>query len=301
MLILLGVGWVLSYIGWLDAGSKNFLNKFIIKICVPCVTITNFFQSFPREMLSSSGIYVLAPLMNMFILFMVSQLIYKILKNEPHRLGSFAAMCAVSNCNLFGLPISISLFGEESLPFVFYFYIANSIIFWGLCNPMMMKDKKNLEISFFNSIKKVFSIPFVTVIVCVALLWLNFTPPTFVLNLTKYFANLVTPLAFILVGRIMYEIDFKDFKVDLSVFLITVMRFVIAPGLMIIFSKLFNISEMGTQVYIILSAMPVMIQTTLISELYGTDSRYSATALSATTILSLAFIPIYMLIMPMLF
>ena len=46
--------------------------------------------------------------------------------------------------------------------------------------------------------------------------------------------------------------------------------------------------------------MPVMIQTVTVSETYNADSQYVATAVTITTLVSLVFIPLYMILMPRL-
>ena len=299
MLTLILIGWIISYKGWLNADSKRFLNKLIVKIAIPASIISNFFTSFPKEMLSSSAWLVGIPILNMVFLFFISKFLIKVFKISTNRAGTFIAMCVVSNCMFFGFPIALSLFGDASIPFVMFYYIANSIMFWGFLSPIMIGADKDKKTSLLKTSKRFLSIPFVTVLICCVLLYLNYSPPTFIMKLSNQISGIVTPLASIFVGRIIYEIDFREFKFDRSVLLVIFMRFLVAPALMILVTRFFNLPMLIGQVYTIQAAMPVMLQTTLISELHGKDSRYAATVLSTTTILSLLFIPIYILILTM--
>ena len=164
MIILISIGWIMSYRKWIDEDIKIFLNKLIVKVSIPALTIYNFFESFDREIISSSGKYVLVVLSSMISLYIISSIVGRILKVDSIRSGSFVAMSTVSNSMFFGLPISLGLFGEKSIPYVLFYYIANTIMFWGVCSPRIMKDgdmesKKKIDF------KKIFNIPLTTILI----------------------------------------------------------------------------------------------------------------------------------------
>lgn len=297
MIILIGIGWIMSYKGWVSDDVKSFLSKVIIKVCIPALAITNFFDSFPKEMLILSTNYIAIALVSMMVLLIISKILSYILKIEPIKTGSFISMSTVSNSMFFGLPITLSLFGDVSLPYILFYYIANTLVFWGICSPMIAKDGGISNDGRFKNLKNILNIPLLTVIIAGVLLYFNFSPPTIVLKVAKYFSNLVTPLASIVVGKIIYDIDFKRYKFDKSILMIIFMRFVISPAIMFTITRIFKLPVLVSQVLTIQAAMPVMMQTTIVSETYKTDSKYVATALSITTILSLFFIPLYILIM----
>lgn len=225
--ILLGTGWFMSYKGWLTKEDKPFLTKLIVNIAVPSVTITNFFESFPREMLYTSWKFMLIPFITMMISYYASFIIAKIIKIKRLRRGSFIAMCTVSNSIFVGLPISLGLFGEVSLPYVIFYYVVNSFVFWGICNPKIREDVEGKAGDFLSSMKKVLSIPLIAVLISSVLLLFNYTPPSLVMKTAKYLGSTVTPISSILVGRIIYEMNFKEIEIDLSLILLVFMRFVL--------------------------------------------------------------------------
>lgn len=296
MLILIGVGTFLSHLKWIDKDIKDFLVKLIIKISVPALTIYNFFETLDRELITKSGKYIIIIMCSMAILYLVNSFIARAIHIKPIRSGSFVAMGVVSNSVFFGLPVSLGLFGDRSLPFVLLYYIGNTLMFWGLCGPRIMKDGDS-EIEKKFDIKKVLNVPLIAVLISGALLYLNFTPPSIVLKVSKYLSSFVTPLASIVIGKIIYDIDFKNFKFEKSMLVVIFMRFVVAPILMFIITSFFGLPSLAIQVFTIQSAMPVMTQTTLVAEMYGADSQYVATTLTLTTLLSLFFIPLYMVVL----
>jgi malate permease and related proteins len=51
------------------------------------------------------------------------------------------------------------------------------------------------------------------------------------------------------------------------------------------------------KVFVIQAAMPAMTQTAIIAEAYGADYKYAAIMTTVTTVVSLVFIPVYMLLL----
>lgn len=300
ILLLILVGFFISWKGWYAKEYNYFMIKLIVNISIPAVTITNFFNSFPRDMMILSGKLILIPLITMLISFGIGILLSNILNIERSRRGSFISMCTVSNSIFMGLPVSMGLFGEKSIPYVMFYYIANTIVFWGLCSPKIKEDGQGKVFNFKEFIKNIFSVPLITVLVCLALVLLDFKPPTLILNTAKYLGNMSTPLSLIFIGGIMYEIGLKNINIDISILFIMLMRFVLAPMLTFFVSRGAGLEGIATQVFTIQTAMPVMIQTVTVSETYNADSQYVATVVTITTLVSLAFIPLYMSLMPRL-
>ena len=301
LIILISVGWILSKIGWINDDVKSFLNKLAVKIGVPALTITNFFENFSKEMIISSYKFVGIAVLSMIVLIIITKGLSKIMKIEATKSGSFVSMSSASNSMFFGLPICLSLFGEISIPYILFYYVANTVIFWGVLSPMIAKDGNNRVDNIFRNLKNIFNIPLITVILSGILLYFNLKPPVIVLKTAKYFSSLVTPLACMVVGKIIYDMELKNYKLDRSVYTVVFMRFIISPFVMYTITRFFHMPILAKQVFIIQSAMPVMMQTTIVSELYNTDSKYVAVSLSLTTLLSLFTIPIYMFIMDKIF
>ncbi len=301
LIILISVGWILSKIGWINDDVKSFLNKLAVKIGVPALTITNFFENFSKEMIISSYKFVGIAVLSMIVLIIITKGLSKMMKIEAIKSGSFVSMCSASNSMFFGLPICLSLFGEISIPYILFYYVANTVIFWGILSPMIAKDGNNRVDNIFQNLKNIFNIPLITVILSGILLYFNLKPPVIVLKTAKYFSSLVTPLACMVVGKIIYDMELKNYKLDRSVYTVIFMRFIISPFVMYTITRFFDMPILAKQVFILQSAMPVMMQTTIVSELYNTDSKYVAVSLSLTTLLSLFTIPIYMFIMDKIF
>lgn len=296
MFALIFTGWILSHIGWLKEENKEFLTKLVVGVSVPALVVNNFFTSFDRDLLASSLGLVLIAGLSILIILAISLGLASLLKLEADRKAPFVTMSAVSNSIFFGLPVCLGLFGDSSLPFILFYYLANTIIFWAICAPMIMASKDK-ETKRGTNLKKILNPPLITILISALLLYINFSPPRLVLKIADSLSSFVTPLASLVIGRVIYEMDLKKLKIDLSTGLVLVFRFILAPGLMHLTGKGLGMGGLALQVFTIQAAMPVMTQALLVTELAQADSEYVATNIFLSTILSLVFIPLYMVLM----
>ena len=301
LFILLFIGWFSAKKGWMKDEEKDFLNKIIVIFCIPALTIDNLFDSFNREFIISSLKYLLVALVFFISIMIVVRLITIAFKIDKSRIGSFIAMSVVSNSIFFGLPINLSLYGEESIQYVLCYYMINTTLFWAICSPMLKKEG-NMENkdSLGTTLKNIFNVPFLTIIITAVLIYNNITLPNVVLKVSQHLSKMVTPLACMVIGKIIYDIDFKEFKIDYSIIGVVMIRFIIAPLLMFTITRLFEMPIIVTKVFTIMSSMPIMMQVAIVSDMNGGDSKRVASGIALTTLLTLLTTPIYSIIMDVL-
>lgn len=108
--------------------------------------------------------------------------------------------------------------------------------------------------------------------------------------------NTVTPLALIYIGFLIYETGLKNLKPDAGIWVVSGMRFIISPLIMLLMCRVFNIGGMAQSVFMIEAAMPVMTQSVVVSAYAGADEKYNALGMGFTSILCLIAVPVLMLI-----
>ncbi len=80
------------------------------------------------------------------------------------------------------------------------------------------------------------------------------------------------------------------FTRDLAVVLLG--RFLIAPLLVLLVAQFMPLPELARAVFIVMAAMPVMMQSSLLSRLYQADYEYATGLITASTALSALVIPL---------
>ena len=301
LFILISIGWILSRLKWIKVEEKSFLNKLIIKICIPALTINNLFSSFTREFIISSFKYLLIVFffyMAITILVLLLAIAFRVNKKD---IGTFATMAIVSNSMFFGLPINLSLYGQESLQYVLCFFMINTIDFWSIYAPMIKKKGNKDSNTLSSNLKNILNVPFLTVVISSLLIYNGVSLPNIVLKISKQLSALVTPLACIVIGKIIYDIDFNRFKLDSKMILITMVRFLISPILMFTITRLFNLPTIASKVLTVMAAMPIMMQVAIVTDMYDEgNSKYATSAIALTTLVSLFTTPLYAIILDLI-
>ena len=297
VLMMTGVGYLFGRAGWMKAEHKSVVTKFLIYMAVPCMCVKNVFGSFTQEMFQNAGVLLGVPVLFNLITFGFSYALGKLMKVPKKRFGGFVVMCAFSNSLFIGYPICRELFGEAGTPYLMFYYIVNTIAFWSLGSMLIYKSANGGKAyPLKTSLKNLASPPLVTLMVSIVLLLCGLTPPRLVLTFAAYMSETVTPLALLYVGFLIYEAGLKNLKPDLSIWVGSALRLIAAPALMLLLCAVFNITCLARDVFFIEAAMPVMTQSVVVSGIAGADEQYNALAMSFTTLLCLAAIPVLMFI-----
>lgn len=298
IIIMISLGFFLTHKKWFDEGTSKIFARLVTTVSLPCMMISNLLTSFTKEKLLSSGNGLVIPFLSMLCCYVIAKLTAKIIKVPEKRRGVFQAMFFISNTIFIGLPVNLALFGEQSVPYVLLYYISNTLLFWTIGVYEIGKDGDNSNIRLFssNNIKRIFSPPLLGFLFAIILILLEWTPPQFIMDTCKYLGNLTTPLSMIFIGITIYSVDFKSIAFSFDMFVLLIGRFIISPFTVIILSRFIKIPDLMRNVFVIQASMPVMTQTAIISKAYNSDYEYAALMISMTTILSILFIPLYMLL-----
>lgn len=317
IMMMIVIGWIFGKTGWMKKEQKSLIIKFLINIAVPAACIKNILQDIPKDMLSSAWIYVLLAATSMLVTWGIGTLLAGLLKVDPEKKGGFIVMCAFSNSLFVGLPMCRELFGDEGVPYVMLFYLVNTFMFWTVGCYLIQRSgeyrqamaagldadslksgsaKEPFVKRLLSSLKKLATPPLITLFVSIILLLVGFEPPQLVITLCSYLGDTVTPLALLYVGFVLYETGLKSIRIDLKLIIVTVMRFVVAPLLMLALCRIAGIGGTGEGVMVIEAAMPVMTQSVVVSSSVGADEKSVAAGMSFTTLACFVAIPLLMLL-----
>ncbi|MBU3197332.1 AEC family transporter [Clostridium algidicarnis] len=301
---LIFIGFYLSKRNWFNEDTPILFSKLVIKLSLPCFMIYNLTTSFTKEDLTSSSIGLLIPFISMILTFFLSKILALILKVPNQKRGTFSTMFFLSNTIFIGLPVNISLFGDEAIPYVLLYYIVNTFMFWTVGVHSIKKDSGlvgDKKFSYISSLKSILSPPLIAFGISVLLILFNISLPSFLLYGFKYLGNLTTPISTLFIGMTLSTLNHNDFNIGKDSLFIFMGRFIISPLVTFTIIKLFPIPELMAKVFIIESAMPVMTQIAIVSKSYNVDYKYATVMGTLSNLASLIFIPLYMLLFIYLF
>ncbi|SHJ70290.1 AEC family transporter [Paramaledivibacter caminithermalis] len=297
--IMIGIGFMLTEKGFFNEDTSKLFSKLVVKVSLPLMMIVNIPMRFSKEKLLDSLNGIIVAFLSILIIYFVAVIIAHTFKIDDDKKGIFYVMFTFSNSIFIGLPINISLFGEDSATYVFLFYIANTSLFWTLGTYNIRKSGSNQakKISAIDSLKKILSPPLIGFLIGIILVLLDINLPEFIVNSFRYIGNITTALSMFFIGIVIYSIKFDDIKLDLSSILVFIGRFLIAPLVMFMCLKIFKLPNLLNKVFIVEAAMPIITQSALVSEFYGVNSKYVSLMVGLSTVLTILIIPIYSIIL----
>jgi predicted permease len=223
------------------------------------------------------------------------------------RRGTFASMFALSNTIFIGLPVNLIIFGEESLPYVLLYYIANTTLFWtigvyGISRDGAVREgRPNPSLVSAEGMKRILSPPLVAFLAAVLLILAGASLPRIVMDFCRILGAMTTPLSMLFIGIVVSRVEWKKLKLERDILFVIAGRFLIAPCLLVLVARPTSLPLLMKQVFLVQAAMPAMTQTPILANAYGADSEYAGIGTALTTTLSLATIPLYMVLVGRVF
>lgn len=270
ILLLTVTGYVLGARGLMDKKAKSFISRLLMTLLVPFNCINGMITNLDRATVSQYGIYLLISLVSMALSNVIAFLVCKLFRIPKNKIGLFIHMGANSNAIFIGLAICREIFGDACAPFVMVFYTLNSFSIW-LISVIAVRWSYDYERESFGKLllKVLLSPPVIGITIGLALVLLDVQLPTFATSFIRHLSNVVTPLAIMMTGFIIYELGLKSLVMDKATALLMVMRFVLAPGIFFLVFRLLGMEGLGPQTTMIVAAMPAPTMAVVLGSQYG--------------------------------
>lgn len=299
IVIMIAVGYFLAKRGWFNADNTRLLSRLVTRVSLPSLMIWNLTESFDRARLAELSFGLTVPMITVLAGCVYGIIMAKVIPISKKQQGVFISGCFAFNTIFVGLPVNMALFGSESVPYVLLFYIANTCTFWTLGTYYISRDGKfaSQKIISLATLKSFFPPPMLGFLAGILLVVLEIKLPSFAVDTCKYLGNMTTPLAMLFIGVAIQNVDFRDLKLNKDMLAMFFGRFVFCPGIVFLLAMFFPMPDLMKKVFVIQAGMPMMTQTAIVAAVYGADAKYAAVLTTATTLLAMAVIPLFMVIL----
>lgn len=298
LLILIGVGWWLAGRPWFGAAGASLFSKYTVNVAVPCFMFYNMVDVCgSRETLFHLLAGVPFPAFIVCCNFALGLLLARLLRVAPQRKGVFLNVITFSNVVFVGLPVVSALFGEQGLPYAMIYYLANTLFFWSAGVWLLRRyGGKASGGSLAQALRGIFSPPIIGMLLGVAAVLLGVQVPAFLYRPITMLKNTATPIAMLFIGSVIRSTKAGAVKRAHELAAVLAVRFVLSPLLVAALTLLLPMQPIMRQVFVLLSAMPAMTQLGVMAKESGSDYSFAALLITLTTAVSMAIIPLYMLL-----
>lgn len=277
---LIGVGFLVRKLGVVSQQGQKSLTNLVVDVILPCNILTAFLKVDVAS-IRDDGIWVfgISLVFHIFCVF-YGRLMFRRPPEERRKCLRHAALC--SNAGFMGIPVAEGLFGLEGIALANIYLIPMRILMWssGIAIFSGSHDWK-------KTLKKVLTHPcIVAVFLGVIGLLLRIELPELLMKPIGYFSSCNTAMSMLIVGMILARIEPKQF-LDASVLLFAAHRLIFLPALVCGACLLLPVTQTARAISVILAAMPVAVNTSLLAEKYGGDSVYTTKLIVVSTLFSI--------------
>lgn len=285
LFLLIGVGFLCGKTKLLNENAAKKMTDLVLYIVTPCVMINAFQREFNSDMLLNLGITALCSALIMTGSIFAVNIIIKdkdIARRKVLRFGT-----VFSNCGFMSLPLQSAILGKDGVFYGSVFVAVFNIIIWTYGLFSMSGRKSDL------SVKKLLLNPGVLGVIAGLLLFLmSVELPSVLASPVEYLANLNTPVPMIIIGFYLAGANLKKVFSDKWAYVSMSLRLIFIPILSIFAMYACGVRGDISVSCSIASCAPVAATTTMFATKFKADVELSVGLVSATTLLSVATMPI---------
>lgn len=288
--IMIAIGYLGQRMGWFGANAATVLSRVTLRVGMPALVFSNVLGNYTRAMLLEGAYSLIVPIVVIVSMYLLSGPLSSWLRIPKERRGVFRALFSFGNAVFVGMPVCRAIFGETAVPFVLFYYLVNTTLWWMIGAPNVAKDGGHDMRSPF---KRLASPPLIACIISVLLVLVGFTPPKLLMDVTGYLGAMVTPLSMLFIGVTLCSMLSGGIRWQKGYGAILIGRCLIGPAICLPLCLLLGIQGDMLGVFFLQAGMPTQTQSCLWAQEHGADAGYAAGGITLSTLTGLVAIPVY--------
>lgn len=297
--LLLSIGYIGYKIGILKEEMLDTFSTYILKIALPCMILISVATNTTREQLMDSGTCLLVGAVIYAFLFLLGFLSGKIGKLKNERYFMHVNQVAFGNTGFLGIPLILSLFGEEGILYLSLYTILDQILIWtvGLVFASKLDGNMSIKDNLKTNIKKCINPSTIALFFGILMVTLNLNFPKVIEDTLSKVGSTSTVISMVYIGIILATIKVKDVITCKPVYLVVLFKMIIAPLVTYLgVTYLTNLSNIAALTFATIAGLPSIIITSIFAKNNDSDYEYGVSAVFITTILSIITIPTFLYI-----
>lgn len=282
-MVLLGI--VLRKVKLINEEFQKKLSQLLLNAILPISILSSSSNEFSKEL--SKGLITTAIVC--FIYYTISLIILNIIckrfKTDDATKKIFITMSAFANVGFIGFPVVEELIGSNGMLYAVIYNMFYQLFFFTY-GINILSGKKTFKI---DSIIK--SPVIISSIVSIMIYLSPYRFPKFFSETLLSVGNMMVPLSMIIIGCTLYDIDFKEILKDKYSYIVSLLRLIIFPFLLIGGLLILNITGETAIVLVILTALPCGSLNVILAENYNCNPKFATRTVVQSMIFMMISIP----------
>lgn len=288
LFLIIACGFLLVKLGILKSSEGKTISAVVIYLIMPCSRFSAFQIDYTPEIKDGFLLALLAAIALYLLVFLMCWLFNKAFKLTPVEKVSLI----YSNSGNLVIPLVMAVLGPKWVIYTTAFSCVENMLLWSHGQAILQGELK------FN-FKKIFGN--VNIIACALGIVFFFTGlklPRVCVSALNSIALCIGPMSMLTIGMLLADVDLKNVLSGKRLYLITLLKMLVLPGVLLLFLKYSGISALNANGHLILLVSLLAIitpsATTLVqmAQVYGCDAKYAGAINVLTTIVSIITMPL---------
>ncbi len=298
---------LIGYLGKKFKIISNDMNKdisnLILYITLPGMIITSLSSyDFSKELLIISGKLVAISWSVYALSITISYLSTKLFNIDGTTKDIFQFGIVFSNVSFMGLPVINSVFGSEGIFYAALYNMPFNFILWTYGVMVLSRTNKEEPNQVLNNkgslnTKLLLNPGIIAVLIGFSMFLTSIKLPSPVFEALSLLGKSTTPMSMIFIGSILADVDVKTIFTNKATFLVSGIRLLVLPLIILLILKQFNLDMITVGVPVIITAMPIAANCTIMAAKYENDYYLASQVVSMSTMLSMITIPLIVMLL----
>lgn len=299
ILMMLGAG--LKIKGKMGEMTQKQLSALIVDVANPCLIINSSLQDGARIGATQIKEVLIAILIVYGLLIVVAQILPILFCVEKSEYGIYRLQTVFTNMGFMGLPLAQAVYGDKAVLYLTFFVLAFNTLFYSygyiaFFGKDLVKEGSSLGATILAMLKNICNVGVISCIIAMVLYFGNIGLPYILAKPINMMAQLPGPIAMILIGASLAEVDWKKTIRDVRLILFTLLNLLVIPVGIFAVLLCFVKNEMLLYAGMITLATPVASMSAMLAKQTGRSEVFAAKAIAATTFLSVITLPVVSII-----
>ena len=295
LMLLIAIGFILCRFKIIPTNAATLLSKFENNVFIPALVLGTFMQNFTVKKMGTAWQYVLCGLVVIVVTIPVAIAFARLSAKDTYIRKIYTYGLSFSNFGFMGNAVVAALFPEIFmeylifvLPFWFFIYV------WGVPSLLISSDNENKTLK--DSLKNLINPMFIAMFIGMIVGLINPPIPSFLGSAVDTLGSCMSPIAMLLTGITIAQIDLRKTFKNLSVYWVSIVRLLIIPLAAIVVLKFLPLSYGLALCTVCSLSMPLGLNTIVVPSAYGKDTSVAAGMALISHLLSCVSIPIVFMI-----
>lgn len=284
--IIMIFGVICYRVGIIDNYTKEKLSRLSTLVVNPLLIFTSFQMDYDTSLLKNMIILFVLAVLSFALSIVLAHFLLR--EKEGYDLAVEKFSVIYNNCGFIGIPLGYALFGSIGVIYATVFVATFHIFCW--THGIMLLDKEGFQL------KKLINPCLIAVAAGIICFILQLKLPGNIAFAMDSIADMNTPLAMLLSGAIMAQLDFKKALTKGRLFLPVLLRLIVSPAIFCLILRFLPLDEQMRTVAAMTAACPSGAMTITMAIMYHHDDHYATELFTVTTLLSMVTIPLCMII-----